>query len=69
MLRAQGERTAALSLAEQALVGMRGALGDRHPWTLGCALNATGRLEDALDLSRDTLRTAERVLARTTRRC
>lgn len=47
---------------------MRGAVGDRHPWTLGCALNATGhrnitgRLEEALDLSRETLRGAERVL-------
>jgi hypothetical protein len=49
-------------------VGLHVLLGEDHPTTLGCALNAasgrnfTGRLEDAAELSRDTLARSRRIL-------
>lgn len=53
---------------ESALAGLGATLGPDHPWVLGCALNAagarnfTGRVEDAMELSRDTLRRARHTL-------
>jgi hypothetical protein len=50
---------------------MRHAVGDDHPWTLGCALNASGARnlagdeESALALTRATLERATRVMGET----
>jgi DNA-directed RNA polymerase specialized sigma24 family protein len=47
-------------VVEEALAAMTRALGADHPWTLGCALNASaarnlaGEPENAADLSHDT---------------
>lgn len=50
---------------------MRRAVGEDHPWVLGCALNAAGALgpagheEDAVELSHGTLRQAVRIMGDT----
>ncbi|MBD0734376.1 FxSxx-COOH system tetratricopeptide repeat protein [Streptomyces sp. CBMA29] len=67
LLRAAGERQQSQIEIEDALIGMTRAVGDDHPWTLGCALNASGARnfagdpESAAELSRAT---AERAAAR-----
>ena len=50
------------------MAGLTATLGPDHPWVLGCALNAAsarnfnGRISDAVELSRDTLRRARHSL-------
>jgi hypothetical protein len=57
-----------MSMFEAALAGLTASLGSDHPWVIGCALNATsgrnfnGRLDDAVELSRDTYRRARQTL-------
>ncbi|MGW1885167.1 FxSxx-COOH system tetratricopeptide repeat protein [Streptomyces sp. NPDC001970] len=69
VLRSLSERQAAYVI-ERAHQEMARAVGEDHPWTIGCALNATaaralaGDTESAEALSRDTARRAEATLGR-----
>ncbi|MFE6287368.1 FxSxx-COOH system tetratricopeptide repeat protein [Streptomyces sp. NPDC057877] len=71
ILRGVGEREQAHALLEQAVADMTSAVGEHHPWTLGCAVDASalrnllGQLEAAVELSRNTVAGATEALGRT----
>ena len=68
VMQAAGERGEALAVFESALAGLGATFGPDHPWVLGCALDAAGarnfngRIDDAVELSRDTLRRSRHTL-------